>query len=157
MPDKVVPKLVDLDNARLDEQRQVMQEIVEQGHCPFCPENIALYHKQPMLREGKFWFITANQWPYEHTQLHLLIIYRLHAVSLQDLDPAAGAELVEHIQWIERTYGVPGGGVALRFGDSRYSAGTVAHLHVQFVVPNLADPQYQPVRIKIGKNPVVER
>ena len=33
-------QFVDLDNAREDEQKQVMQEIIEADHCPFCEEKI---------------------------------------------------------------------------------------------------------------------
>lgn len=143
---------VDLDNARLAEQRAVMEKIQAAQHCPFCPENLQKYHKQELLREGEYWIVTTNQWPYEHTKLHLLLIYRMHATTLTDLDPAAGAELFELLQWASAAYDVPGGGWAMRFGDTSYSAGTVAHLHVQFVVPDIVAPDFEPVRIKIGKN-----
>lgn len=145
-------KHVDLDNARVDEQRRVMQEIMEVGHCPFCSENLAKYHKQPILREGKFWLVTHNQWPYQFTKLHLLFIYKTHVTHLNEIDPESGRELIELAQWAATEYEVPGGGLAMRFGDTDYSAGTVAHLHAQFLVADIEAEGYEPVRIKIGKS-----
>ncbi len=143
---------VDLDNARLDEQRQVMSEIADQQHCPFCLENLRKYHKQPILKEGKYWIITPNQWPYEHTKIHLLAIYKTHAERLHEIDPAAGAELIQMFGEIEKEQQIPGGGLAMRFGDTEHSSGTVRHIHAQFIVPDIDVPDYQPVRFKIGKS-----
>lgn len=144
-------QFVDLDNAREDEQKKVMNEIIEADHCPFCLENLKKYHKQPIIKEGKFWLVTNNQWPYKHTQLHFLVIYKDHAINLSELDPKSGTELLELLQWVETEYQVPGGGWAMRFGDTNYSAGTVNHIHVQFIQPDIATENFEPVRIKIGK------
>ena len=142
---------VDLDNARQDDQRAVMQEIIAADHCPFCRENLEKYHKQPILREGTYWLVTHNQWPYKFTKLHLLFIYKSHVTHLPEIDPEAGRELIELAQWAQAEYDVPGGGLAMRFGDTDYSAGTVAHLHAQFLVADIDAEGYEPVRIKIGK------
>lgn len=144
-------KFVDIDNSREADQRAVMEKIVSADHCPFCSENLRQYHNQPIIKETNFWMLTTNQWPYKHTKLHLLAIYKQHAVRLRELNPLAGSELLELFQWVEREHQVPGGGWAMRFGDTDYSAGTVAHLHAQFVVPDFESPGYEPVRIKIGK------
>ncbi len=149
-----LPAFVDLDNARLDEQREEMTRIMEAGHCPFCPENLKLYHKSPILKATKFWELSANQWPYEHTRVHLLAILKVHAEKLSDLPAGSGEELLELMAWAEKHFQAPGGGFAMRFGDTDYSAGTVKHIHAQFFVPSIEDPDFQPVRFKIGKNPV---
>lgn len=145
------PLIVDLDNARYDDQRKVMEGIIDDNVCPFCPENLEKYHKQPILKQCKYWFVTKNQWPYENTQLHLLAILNEHAEKLSEVPAEAGAELLEIMQWAEDEYSIPGGGFAMRFGDTNYSAGSVAHLHAQLVVPDWEKPDFQPVRIKIGK------
>lgn len=147
---KIQP-LVDIDNSRLEEQRVVMEQIIEAGHCPFCRENLQKYHKQEILKEGEYWLVTKNQWPYKHTKVHLLIIYKQHATNLTELDPKSGVELLEFVQWAQEKFQIPGGGWAMRFGDTNYSAGTVAHIHVQFIMPDIDHPEYEPVRIKIGK------
>lgn len=143
---------VDIDNAREEEQKKVMQDIIKSDHCPFCEENLGKYHSETMIKEGKFWILTKNKWPYDHTKLHLLVIYKEHVTNLAGLDPEAGKELFEFLKWAEKEYVIPGGGLAMRFGDTNYSAGTVNHLHAQLVQPDLDSPGYEPVRIKIGKN-----
>jgi ATP adenylyltransferase len=142
---------VDLDNARVDEQRAVMKEIINQDHCPFCQENLRLYHKEPILKDGQYWIVTKNQWPYENTKLHLLAIYKSHAERLSELEPEAGTELLKFFAEIEQELQIPGGGFALRFGDTDYSAGTVAHIHAQFIWAEIETPNFTPVRFKIGK------
>ena len=143
----------DLDNARHDEQRAVMAQINEVGESPFLLKNMRAMASQPILKIGKHWYITTNRWPYDHTALHLLIIHQQDIHDLTQLAPEASQELVELAAWICREFKVSGGGFCMRFGDSNYSAGTVAHLHAQFIVPDLADSEYASVRFKIGKRP----
>ena len=142
---------VDIDNSREEDQKQVMEDIISAGHCPFCEENLRKYHKQPILKEGRYWIVTDNQWPYKNTKVHLLIIYKKHATDLSQLDPKSGRELLELVAWAEKEYQIPGGGWAMRFGDTNYSAGTVNHIHVQFIQPDISAPDFKPVRIKLGK------
>lgn len=146
-------KHVDIDNAREEEQRKVMEQIAAADHCSFCLENIRQYHKEPFLYQNDHWILTKNQWPYDHTRLHLLAIYTEHAEHLHELHPDAGNALMELMQWAEKEYDLPGGAIAMRFGDTRYSAGSVCHLHAQLLVPDITATDYQPVRFKIGKSP----
>jgi len=144
-------EFVELKNARVDEQRAVMEQIIEDGVCPFCPENLRRYHTQPVLREGAYWILTFNQWPYEHTKHHLLAIAKKHIEHLNDLPEDAGAELIEHFKWAAQEYEMHGGGIAMRFGAPHLSGGTVLHLHAQLIHPDTDAPDYEPTRIKIGK------
>ncbi|MFZ5377019.1 MAG: hypothetical protein ACOZAN_05165 [Patescibacteria group bacterium] len=145
-------RFVDIDNSHQEDQRQVMVEIAQEAHCPFCAENLSKYHKEPILREGKYWLLTKNQWPYDHTKHHLLLIHKEHLESFAKLQPEAGKEFFEMLAWAENEFKMPGGGVGMRFGDSVYSAGTVAHLHAQLLEPDVESPDYEPVRFKIGKS-----
>ena len=144
---------IDLDNAREDEQKKVMREIRDADHCPFCQANLEKYHKHPILKQTKYWLLTNNQWPYKNTSLHLLAIYKEHATNLSELAPESGQDLLELLQWVEKEFQVKGGGWAMRFGDTDHSAGTVAHIHAQFLVPDIdaEDFSQNPVKIKIGK------
>jgi len=144
-------KFVDIDNAREDDQRQVMKDIIKADHCPFCEENLKKYHKQPILKTGKYWILTNNQWPYKDTKVHFLIIYKEHATKLSELDSNSGKELLDFVKWAEKEYKVLGGGWVMRFGDTSYSAGTVNHIHAQFIQPDINMPDFKPVRIKLGK------
>ncbi len=141
---------VNLDNARLDEQRRVMENIVSDDVCPFCPEHLEKYHKQPILRSGEHWVLTPNQWPYENTRVHLLAIAAYHAESLNDLRKGSMDELQEHFQWAEFTYKVAAGGLAMRFGDVMENGATVNHLHAHFIVPEGDLPPDAKVRFKIS-------
>lgn len=142
---------VDIENARKDDQREVMRAIEDADHCPFCLENLRTYHKEPILREGSCWIVTRNQWPYDHTQHHFLLILKRHTDTLRDLTPDEGAELFAHLSWLESEYEIPGGGLGMRFGNTDYSAGSVNHLHAQLIVPDIDDPDFESVRLKIGK------
>ena len=143
---------VDLDNARYDDQRAVMQDIMSADHCPFCSENLKKYHKQPIIHDGDFWIVTPNQWPYTNTKLHLLFILKEHAENIEDISPEAAVELFTLASSMSKKYHVPGGALALRFGDTNYSAGSVQHLHAQFVVPDINVNGFESVRIKVGKS-----
>lgn len=141
---------INLNNAREDKQIEVMQKIAQEDHCPFCIENLRLYHQQPILKEGKYWLVTKNQWPYNHTKYHLLLIYKDHAVKLSELNDQAGTELFQLIKELEKEFAFEGGGLAMRFGDTDFSAGTVNHLHVQLIVPDAMAKDFEPVRVKLG-------
>lgn len=138
-------------NARLDDQREVMKKIVSDGKCPFCAKNLFLYHKKPILKEGIFWILTENQWPYENTKIHFLAIYKDHAQSLTDLSYEAGAELLELFQWVSLNHSVPGGAMVMRFGNMEYSAGTVGHVHAHFLQPDVKSENYKPILFQIGR------
>ncbi len=135
-------KLVNLENTRTDDQRKVMKKILEEGHCPFCKENLSNYHKKPILRETENWLLTEIQWPYDRTRAHLMAITRNHVTTLSGLPKEAGSELFELFQWAEKEYGMKGGAVglgsalAMRFGESKYSSSTVTHLHAQMIFPD---------------------
>lgn len=141
---------INVNNARDNEQIKVMQKIADESHCPFCEENLRLYHKQPILQEGAYWIVTYNQWPYKHTKHHFLLIYKKHATRLAELETEAGIELFSLIKDLEKEHHFEGGGFAMRFGDTDFSAGTVNHLHVQLVIPDAMAKDFEPVKIKLG-------
>jgi ATP adenylyltransferase len=146
-------EFVDLNNARVEEQRAVMEQIIKDGVCPFCPENLARYHKPPILREGAHWVLTTNQWPYKHTKHHLLAIAKTHVEHLAALPAGSMEELGEHFAWAVTKFDIKGGGMIMRFGDSDLAGSTVVqHLHAQLIEPDLNSPGYEPVRAKIGKS-----
>ena len=144
-------KFLDIDNTREEEQVQVMEEIIETGECPFCMEHLDKYHRTPVLKETDHWIITRNAWPYENTRDHFLLILKTHKESLGELSPEEGADYFQLIAWAEQEFEIPGGGLAMRFGDTNYSAGTVKHIHAQLIIPDIGKPGFKPTRFKIGK------
>lgn len=152
MNDDPQRKHVDLDNARFDDQRDVMREIIANDECPFCLENLKKYHTPPTIKETRHWLLTSNRWPYKNVKHHLLIILKTHKEELTELTAEEGAELAEILAFAQEYTKAPGGGFAMRFGDTDYSAGTVRHLHAQFIVPDIDLPDFEPTRFKIGKD-----
>ena len=139
---------------RRDDQRKVMEEIKKQGHCPFCRENLDKYHKNPILKEGKYWLLTENQWPYEKIKHQLLAIYKAHIEHLKDIDPEAGKELFEMFAEESRKRNMAGGGVAIRFGTSEHGnyGSSVAHIHAHLIEPDLeALGESEAWRFKFGE------
>lgn len=132
-------RFINPSNARSDEQLAVMEEIERQGHCPFCRENLEKYHKNPILKEGKFWLITENQWPYKGVKQQLLAIYKRHIEHLTEIDPEAGNELIVLFAEEAKKRHIVGGGVAIRFGSSEYGnyGSTVLHIHAHLIEPDL--------------------
>jgi len=141
---------ININNSREKDQIKVMQKIADQAHCPFCEENLRLYHKEPILKETKHWLVTKNQWPYKHTKHHFLLIYKKHVTKLEELETEAGSELFDLVKELEKEYQFEGGGFSMRFGDTDFSAGTVNHLHVQLVIPDAMAKDFEPVKIKLG-------
>lgn len=142
-------------NVRREDQKKVMEEIADAKHCPFCPENLAKYHKNPIIKDGKFWVLTDNQWPYEKIKHQLLAIYKTHIEHIKDMDPEAGAELMAMFKDESIKRNIPGGGIMIRFGSNpeKGSYGnSVLHLHAHLVEPDLdaLDPEER-WRMSFGK------
>ena len=129
-------KVVDLRNARSDDYRKVLEEIAAKGKCPFCPENFK-WHKEPVLLRYKGWFITNAAWPYENAKRHFLIISEKHKEGLGELSDADLRVVLVLVNWAVEGFGIKGGGLALRFGDTTYTGATVCHLHFHLIVPEL--------------------
>lgn len=125
---------VTLENARLEEQRRVMEQIVKDGLCPFCKENLSRYHKNPIERR-EHWLVTDSQWPYDRTDHHILLISRTHAEKMEELEAEAKAELLEIVEELIKARDIPGGGFCMRFGEPARSGSTVNHLHAHVIVP----------------------
>lgn len=144
---------VNLDNARNTEQRAVMEVTLEGNFCPFCPENFTKAQLMPIIKQGEYWRIRKNYWPYENTLVHLLIIHNEHAKKLSDISAEAAQELFQLAQWAEKEYQIAGGAMGLRFGDIRVNGATVNHLHAHLMSAKITDrnnPKYWPVRFRVG-------
>ncbi len=141
---------VNMDNARYNDQRQVMQDIQDAGVCPFDEEHLAKYHTPPVLQQGAYWTITPNQWPYEHTRVHLLAIARQHVESVEELPKGAGEELLDHVRWAIKEYSIDFGGLTMRFGDVKHNGASVNHLHAHIIVPDKDKPADAKVKFKIS-------
>lgn len=147
-------RFINLAVTRRDDQRAVMEEIEKQGHCPFCREHLEKYHKAPIIKEGKYWVLTDNQWPYEKVKNQLLAVYRTHIEHIREMDPDAGRELIELFAEEVKKRNIPGGGVAMRFGSSPHGnyGSSVLHVHAHLIEPDLeALGESEAWRFKFGQ------
>jgi len=137
-------QLLNINNARNPLQIENMKKIAEEGFCPFCPEHMEKYHTPPILRRGKYWFVTPNMYPYEHATNHLLFVTNRHISNSLELTTEEWVELQEHIKQTMEEQGLTHGTLVMRSGDMSKTGSTVLHLHAQLVVGD-------------GKNPVITR
>lgn len=152
---KKTPKetYVDLKSARVAEQLKIMEVIDNEGFCPFCPEHYSKSELEPVVKQGKYWHIRKNRWPYKNTRTHFIIIHNKHVEKLFEVSPQATQELFKLIQWLEQEYRITSGAIGIRFGDITKNGATVRHLHAHFVSAKMTDrenPNYKPVRFRMG-------
>ena len=121
-------------------QQEVYEKISKKGHCPFCKENLSEYHKKPIIKEGKYWILTDNQWPYKKIKHQVLAIYKNHIEHIEEIDPEAGKELIGLFQEESKKRKIPGGGIAIRFGSNPEKGNygnSVLHIHAHMIEPDL--------------------
>ncbi len=135
-------------NSRGDRQTRAMQDLAERGVCLFC--ELPARAEQPVLYEGRHWFVTGNLYPYKGTRLHLLLVPREHVRDVLDLTKAAQGDLWPTLAWVRERYQLEHYGLGSRNGDCRYTGGTIAHVHVHVLVGDVTDPDHEPVRMKFS-------
>jgi ATP adenylyltransferase len=129
-------KVVDIKYAKSNEYKRVIKTIADSEKCPFCKENFK-YHKNPILKTHKSWFITENSWPYKNTKHHFIIICEDHKEKLEDLTASDFSSTHELMKWAIKKYNLKGGGLTLRFGETTWTGATVCHLHFHLIIPEI--------------------
>lgn len=137
-----------LDAARTDDQRAYMASLEARGICIFCEEHVAEHQEHPVEETGEHWLVTRNAYPYAGTVAHYLIVPRRHVVAFDELPDAAGAELWALQRGLKERHAPLATATVMRSGDMRYNGGSVAHLHVHFVI--LDDAPEATVRFKVS-------
>jgi len=135
--------LLNLDHARVAEQRNKMSELIQKGICPFCPEYLVQYHDTSIIKKYQYWVLTYNDYLYDGAAEHLLVIAKEHWTDIGDITPEAAGELITICAEASRKH--PGGALLMRFGNTDYTGATVSHLHTQLIFggPKVAGPENQ--------------
>lgn len=142
---------LNFENARTPEQIALMRKIAEDGVCPFCAEHFKKYNPKPILKETDYWFLTENMSPYKGTKHHFLFVYKpAHITMPSEMTSGASTNLFELIDWVLAEHKIPGGAFFMRFGETKYTGGSVAHLHAHLIVGDIEAPEYEPIRVKLG-------
>ncbi len=147
------PPLLYLPAARFDNQAGYMEEILNDGICPFCPQWLAWYHQNPIANQSPHWIVTKNDNPYKGTIEDLLLIPKSHVENFDELSLAAKTDFGLMISWVIHSYGLDYGALGMRFGDMSRTGGSVAHLHAHIKVGDVDNPNHTPVRFKMSSVP----
>jgi ATP adenylyltransferase len=140
--------LYNLEAARGEEQRERMRRLEAEGICIFCPEHAAAWQREPVEQRGRHWYVTRNDFPYEGTAAHYLIVSNRHVASFDELPDEAGAELWRIRRELKERLGAVAFATVERSGDMRFNGGSVEHLHVHLVALE-ADPA-ETVRFRVS-------
>jgi len=132
-------RLGTIGRARTPEQFKAMQETVGKGKCPFCDYETL---RKTAIKEGEFWIMKSNDFPYKHHRSHLVIVYKRHSKDndIMAVPPEAWAELGKIFKWAVKKFRMKGGGLVMRFGDPEHNASTIRHLHAHIQEPDLTGP-----------------
>jgi diadenosine tetraphosphate (Ap4A) HIT family hydrolase len=143
-------KLLNLKHARDPKQHEIMQHLLEEGICPFCYEHFVTYHREPIEKEGKYWLITKNDFPYEGSSAHYLLIFKDHITDLSDISSDAWKEFGEYAKYLREKIETPGASLFMRFGDTNYTGGTIDHLHAHLIAGGNEDEAKEKLKVNLG-------
>lgn len=149
MKEKSKTAKVNPRNARRKKYKGIINEILSEGVCPFCPETFK-WHTKPILKYNGPWFVTENFNPYKNSKFHFLIISKKHKEKLSELTMRDWKSILELIGWTLKKFKIKGGGITMRFGDTLYTGATVKHLHAHLIVPVVKNGKPFPVYFPIG-------
>jgi diadenosine tetraphosphate (Ap4A) HIT family hydrolase len=130
-----------------------MQDLAARGICAFCPEHIHTETRTKIDIETDHWFVKGNDYPYDRTKHHLLLIPKYHVKTVSELPSAAQDEFLKVVARAEEHFGMTSYAVAMRSGDPRYNGGSVEHIHAHIIVGDTEEPAHEPVRFKVSSRP----
>lgn len=130
--------------------KNVIEKIKKDDMCPFCPANLARYHKKPITKTGRYWILTDNMYPYKGARHHLLLIHKKHVETMTDIPPEAWHELLRFTQTETKKRRIDGGTFYLRFGDTAYTGASVTHLHANIISPDIRKKNRKPIFTRVG-------
>ncbi len=122
------------DNARYPEQLERMRRLEREVGCFFCHGNYLKVGAAPAIKNGKYWFVKKNDYPYEGAVCHYLIASKVHLNKITQITPKAWVELLKTISWLEKYLKVKGASLFARSGDMSYTGATLDHLHFHILV-----------------------
>lgn len=101
--------------------------------CPFCPRELDRRGRKP-IAFTQDWALFANEFPRDDVENMLLITPRRHLVdpmAISERDMGEMTSLAREAIFMH----VPSGAFVMRFGNPKYHAGTIPHLHANIIRP----------------------
>lgn len=137
--------MLNFNNARTPEQLKKMLELKKNGVCLFCEKNKNITHGHPVELSGKHWSLVKNDFPYEGTKVHYLLIHKKHIKSVSEMSPKASEEMIILIQKISKKYSLPGLSFFMRSGDTNYTGSSIDHLHAHIISGSKFSKKSKPI------------
>jgi ATP adenylyltransferase len=122
------------ENVRTPEQRAEMARLEAAGICLFCPEYLASHPRQRILFSTRHWTATPNEFPYEGTRLHVLLVPHQHASDLLELGDEVRADFWVALAAVAETSELRYYGLGVRNGECHYTGATISHVHAHVLV-----------------------
>lgn len=124
------------DSGRLNpEYEKLLFEAESRRECPFCPGSL-FDHNCRILGQTSNWLLVPNNFAYQNSAVHLLIIPRRHITEIGDISPNDWQEvqaIIHEVTTQQDSASNFGGGLVLRFGSN--SGATLCHLHFHLIAP----------------------
>lgn len=121
-----------------------MRRSFEEGHCTFCKLNrelnVVLFEDNNVLA----WEI-PQQFKRPEIKMQFLVVPKRHVRMPWELTQDETLSVLAAKKFLARTFNLVGGMIFARFGDMRFNAGTVPHLHYNVWVPAQTDEVRVPI------------
>ena len=138
------------ENHRTPGQLAEMRSLEARGVCLFCPDGLG---RQQVLLRTPHWTAIPNDFPYQGTALHLLLIPHQHATDLLDLPAAAQQDFWAALGALRDRYQLQHYGLGVRNGDCRFTGATIRHVHAHVLVAQPGADGAPPVRMRFSGRP----
>jgi diadenosine tetraphosphate (Ap4A) HIT family hydrolase len=94
------------------------------------------------VRQADSWLVTDNMYPYKPSKVHRLLILRRHAEHITELREGEWLELFQIAKKETADLNIAGGTLIMRFGETKFTGGSVHHLHAHLVQSDPDSPDY---------------
>ena len=121
----------------------------ESGICTFCPDGIES-KKFSIVGETRSWTLILNQFPYEGSQVHILVVPKRHVISSLDLTIQEWQEWPEILRVAVAKYPFLEKGFGLGMREKELGGVTIYHLHFHLIVPKANAEGLAEIAVKFG-------
>nr|AIA13018.1 Dihydrofolate reductase [uncultured bacterium] len=126
--------IVEPYNARTEEFKKYLNEIIDEGKCPFCPGG-ATHRNQEMIYQNDHWWVINTLQPLANTLHHFMIVPFRHIVTMDELTAAEWEGFSKMLTWANGQFKANGLAYYWRQGEPMVTGASVSHLHVQAIAP----------------------
>lgn len=151
--DWVPPKiLTNANNARLESYKPELIRCQEEGQCPFCEGGHTL-SEQIRLGETENWILCESKVPYKGTRCQALLFPKRHLTRIPEITGADWDEAMYLLGGYIRVRHIEAGEIFSRDGNTDHTGATVAHVHLNYAVPEIVNGVAAFIQVGFGPYP----